>query len=380
MQDPSIEFLCDLVAIDSVNPSLVPGGAGEEEAAQAAAHRMRRSGLDVQIEDVVKGRPNVVGVLEGRSRGPTLMFCGHLDTVGVIGMAAPFNPVERDGRLYGRGAQDMKGGLAAMISAAESIAKNGGLKSGRLIVAGVIDEEYKSIGANALVHSWQADAAVITEPTDMVIGIGHKGYQWVEVETRGRAAHGSRPTEGRDAILRMGRVLTRLEALSRQLQSKHAHPVLGTGSLHASLIEGGRELSTYPDHCSLQMERRTIVGEPDDTALREVEEILDSLRQEDAEFEGAARMLFAQPPYETPPEHSLPQLLEDAMSGLGNKTCRSGMTFWTDAAILGKAGIPTVIFGPGGAGLHGLNEYVIVEEVIICRNALVELAREFCSQ
>src|SRR5687768_12894751 len=168
MQDPLISFLCDLVAIDSVNPSLVPGGAGEAEAAQAAAHRMRMSGLDVQTEDVVEGRPNVVGVLEGRSPGPTLMFCGHLDTVGVVGMNKPFNPVEREGKLYGRGTQDMKGGIAAMISAAENIAKSGGLKSGRLIVAGVIDEEYKSIGANTLVKSWQADAAVITEPTDMV--------------------------------------------------------------------------------------------------------------------------------------------------------------------------------------------------------------------
>lgn len=380
MQDPSIRFLCELVAIDSVNPSLVPGGAGEAEIAQAAAHRMRLSGLDVQIEEIVKGRPNVVGVLEGRSQGPALMFCGHLDTVGVIGMTEPFNPIERDGKLYGRGTQDMKGGLAAMISAAESIAKSGGLKSGRLIVAGVIDEEYKSLGADALVKSWRADAAVITEPTDMIIGIGHKGYQWVEVETKGRAAHGSRPAEGRDAILRMGRVLARLESLSRQLQSKRAHPVLGTASLHTSLIEGGRELSTYPDHCSLQMERRTIVGEPEDTALREVEEILDSLKQEDEEFEATARMLFGQPPYEAPREHALPRLLEDAMSKLGSKTSRSGMTFWTDAAILGRAGIPTVIFGPGGAGLHGLNEYVIVEEVVICRNALIELAREFCSQ
>lgn len=378
MQDPSIKLLQELVAIDSVNPSLAPSGAGEEEVAQAAAHKMQSAGLDVQLEHVVEGRPNVVGVLEGRSPGPTLMFCGHLDTVGVIGMSAPFDPVERDGKLYGRGAQDMKGGVAAMISAAESIAKSGGLKSGRLIIAGVIDEEYKSLGAETLVKSWRADAAVMTEPTDMMIGIGHKGYQWVEIETRGRAAHGSRPDEGRDAILRMGRVLTRLDALGRQLQSKAPHPVLGTGSLHASLIEGGRELSTYPDHCSLKMERRTIIGEPENTALIEVEGILDSLREEDAEFEATAKMLFGQPSYETPPDHPLSQLLEDAMGRLENRTKRSGLTFWTDAAILGKAGIPTVVFGPGGAGLHGLNEYVIVEEVIICRNALIELAREFC--
>lgn len=379
MRDSAIKLLCDLVAIDSVNPSLVIGGAGEAEVAAAAGQFMRAAGLDVEITDVVAGRPNVVGVLEGRSPGPTLMLCGHLDTVGVIGMTGPFDPTEREGKLYGRGTQDMKGGVAAMISAAESIAKSGGLKSGRLIIAGVIDEEYESRGAEALVKTWKADAAVITEPTDLVIGIGHKGYQWVEVETKGRAAHGSRPDEGRDAILRMGRVLARLEALSRKLQSKPPHPILGTPSLHASLIEGGRELSTYPDHCSLRMERRTIVGEPEDAALIEVEEILRSLRQEDAEFEASAKKLFGQPPYETPHDHSLSATLEGVMGRQGRETKRSGMTFWTDAAILGKAGIPTVVFGPGGAGLHGLNEYVLVDEVLACRDALVELTHEFCS-
>src|ERR1044072_6477251 len=171
MQDPAIKLLCDLVAIDSVNPSLVPGGAGEAEVAQAAGQYMRAAGLDVEVNEVVAGRPNVVGILESRSPGPTLMFYGHPDTVGVIGMTGPFNPTEREGKLYGRGTQDMKGGVAAMISAAESITKSGGLKSGRLIIAGVIDEEYKSLGAEALVKTWRADAAGITEPTDMVMGI-----------------------------------------------------------------------------------------------------------------------------------------------------------------------------------------------------------------
>ena len=378
MSDATIKLLCDLVAIDSVNPSLVPGARGESDMAHAVGAHMRAAGLDVEISDVVEGRPNVVGVIEGRAPGPTLMFCGHLDTVGVVGMTEPFNPVERDGRLYGRGTQDMKGGVAAMVAAAESIAQSGGLKAGRLIVAGVIDEEYESLGAEALVSKWKSDAAVITEPTDLVIGIGHKGYQWVEIETKGVAAHGSRPQEGRDAIFRMGRVIAHLEALGQKLQSKPPHPILGTASLHASLIDGGRELSTYPDHCSLRMERRTIVGEAENTALTEVEEILHALREQDPEFEGAAKMLFVQPPYETPPGHALPQTVEDAMHRVGRQTNRSGMTFWTDAAILGKAGIPTVIFGPGGAGLHGLNEYVFVDHVLGCRDALADLALSFC--
>src|SRR6185436_16660857 len=216
--DPAISLLRDLVAINSVNPTLVPGAPGEQEIAAAVAAAMRGFGLDVSVEAVAPGRPNVVGVLEGRAKGRTLMFCGHTDTVGVAGMRDPFTPFERDGRLYGRGAQDMKGGVAAMMSAAASIADRGGLASGRLIVAAVVDEEHSSIGADALVKTWRADAAVVTEPTDLAIAVGHKGFAWVDVIVEGRAAHGSRPADGQDAILRLGRVLTRLEALDASLQ------------------------------------------------------------------------------------------------------------------------------------------------------------------
>ena len=211
--DPVIQLLRDLVGIDSVNPSLVPGAAGEAAIAERIATALRAAGLDVQVTDVTTGRPNVVGVLEGRASGRALLLCGHMDTVGVEGMTAPFDPVERDGRLYGRGAQDMKCGLAAVIDAAARLAADGGLETGRLVVAAVADEEHASLGADALVRQHTADGAVVTEPTDLRIATGHKGFEWVEVETRGRAAHGSRPDEGCDAILRMGRVLARLEAI-----------------------------------------------------------------------------------------------------------------------------------------------------------------------
>jgi acetylornithine deacetylase len=371
--DPCIALLKDLVAIDSVNPSLVPGAAGEAQIAEALAGHMRDLGFDVEMQEVASGRSNVIGVLDGAKRGQSLMLCGHLDTVGVEGMTAPFDPVERNGRLYGRGSQDMKGGVAAMVDAAR-LARDRGFRRGRVIVAAVIDEEYESIGADALVRAWKADAAIVTEPTDLQIGVGHKGFAWLEIETHGRAAHGSRPTDGRDAILRMGRVLQRLERLDRELQAKPPHPIMSTASLHASIVSGGRELSSYPDRCRLQMERRTVGGESADTAVEEVEFILAALRHEDHEFSASSRLMFGRPPYEVPAGHDLPNAMERAAGSAGVRAERIGLSFWTDAAILGGAGIPAILFGPGGAGLHSAEEYVNVSDVLACRDAIAALA------
>ena len=376
--DPAVRLLRELVAVNSVNPTLVRGAPGEREIADLIAAEMRRGGLDVSIETVTHGRPNVVGVLEGRAAGRTLMFCGHTDTVGVTGMIDPFTPIERDGRLYGRGAQDMKGGVAAMIAAATAIAGRGGLASGRVVVAAVVDEEHSSIGADALVKSWRADAAIVTEPTDLEIAVGHKGFAWVDIAVSGKAAHGSRPADGQDAILRLGRVLTRLEALDKALQSRPPHPLVGTGSLHASIIEGGRELSSYPDCATLQMERRTLPSETESIALQEVRQILDALTAEDPTFRATATAMFSRPAYEIDADHGLPLTLAAALTQAGGQPRITGASFWTDAAVLGHAGIPSILFGPGGAGLHSTEEYVNVADVILCRDALVELVRRFC--
>lgn len=375
--DRTITLLEELVAIDSVNPSLAPGSKGEQDVARRIARECSDAGLTVEIMEVAPGRPNVVGVLEGSVPGPTLMFCGHMDTVGVAGMAAPFQPVRRDGLLYGRGAQDMKGGLAAMLSAARTLAEAGGLTRGRLIVAAVVDEEHMSLGAEALVGHWRADAAVVTEPTDLKVATGHKGFEWVEVETRGRAAHGSRPADGRDAILRMGRVLAGLESLNGKLQAGASHPLLGAPSLHASIIAGGSELSRYPDRCTLQIERRTLPGESLNAAWLETQDILAQLERDDPEFEAAARPIFSRRAYEIAPSHALPEMLRTAALSAGCASEIAGMTYWSDAAILGAAGIPTVLFGPGGAGLHSLEEHVRLDDVLLCRDALVTLAHRF---
>lgn len=371
-----VRLLSDLVAVNSVNPSLVPGAPGEGEVAAVAAEALRSAGLDVVMEPAAEGRPNVIGVLEGRESGPTMMFCGHMDTVGVAGMTDPFDPVIQDGRLYGRGSQDMKGGVAAMIAAAAELARS--WTRGRLVVACVVDEEFESIGADALVKSWKADAAIVTEPTDLRMAVGHKGFAWLEVETKGRAAHGSRPAEGRDAILRMGRVLQALEARDRELQARPPVPVQGVASLHASLITGGRELSSYPDVCTLQMERRTVTGEDGKAVLAEVQAILARLKAADHEFAATARLVTARPPYRVDDDARIVQATAAVLQARGMNMAPTGMSFWTDAAVLAAAGIPSVIFGPGGAGLHSIEEYVTLADVEVCRDVLVDVTRAMC--
>jgi acetylornithine deacetylase len=370
--DP-LQLLSDLVAANSVNPSLVPGGAGERAAADVARAAMEAAGLDVVMQEAAPGRPNAIGVLEGRQAGPSMMFCGHIDTVGVEGMANPFTPRLENGRLYGRGSQDMKGGVAAMIAAAGELAKN--WTRGRLIVAAVVDEEHMSLGAEALVREWRADMAVVTEPTDLRLAIGHKGFAWVDIVTHGRAAHGSRPEEGRDAIARMGRVLVALESRDRELRARPPVAFQGTGSLHASIIRGGHELSSYPDRCALQMERRTVSGEDAASVEREVEYVLARLRHDDPEFHAQAAVTAYRSAYRLDASHRLPAGIGAALSRAGQSPEPTGMSFWTDAAILAGAGIPSVLFGPGGAGLHSTVEYVNVADVLVCRDVLVDATR-----
>ena len=366
--DPVVDLLRHLVAIDSVNPSLVEGGAGEAAIAHFIGEWMRHAGFDVRVDEIAPGRVNVVAVAEGVGGGPTRMLCGHTDTVGVDGMATPFAPDIRDGRLYGRGAQDMKGGVAAMMAGAAAWLTAGRRGSGRVIVAAVADEEYASIGAEAVAREWRADEAVIPEPTDLDLGVAHKGFSCAEVIVHGRAAHGSRPADGRDAILRMGRLLNRIEARDQNLRKTHAHALLGAPSMHTGTIRGGSSLSTYPAECVLQVERRTIAGERTSACVEELEQMAAALRAEDPEFECEVRLLLARPPYLVSPDADVLHSLGAAVTQRFGTRPVTGLSYWTDAAILGEAGTPTVIFGPRGAGLHGVEEYVELDDVIGCRD------------
>jgi len=283
-------------------------------------------------------------------------------------MVAPFAPECRDGRLYGRGAQDMKGGVAAMMAGAAEWLKRGRRGSGRVILAAVADEEYASLGAEAVAREWRADEAVIPEPTDLDLGIAHKGFSCAQVVVHGRAAHGSRPADGRDAILRMGRLLNRIEAKDRTLQSMAPHMLLGAPSMHTGTIRGGSSLSTYPAEWVLPVERRIVAGEPTSACVDELEQMAAALRADDPEFDCEIGLLLARPPYLISRDAAVIRSLGEAVTPrFGSRPAR-GLSYWTDAAILGEAGTPTVIFGPRGAGLHSVEEYVELEDVIGCRD------------
>ena len=366
------ELVASLVAIDSVNPDLVPGGAGEAEMAAFVAGWLYNAGLEVEVDEAAPGRPSVIGVARGTGGGRSLMLNAHMDTVGVDGMERPFEPVVRNGRMYGRGAYDMKAGLAACMLAAERLRTEE--LAGDVIVAAVADEEYASIGVQSVLGRRRTDAAIVTEPTALRVCIAHKGFVWAEVETRGRAAHGSRPAEGIDAITLMAPALTRLAELQSSLDAAPRHELVGPGSVHASLIEGGQELSSYPARCVLSLERRTVPGETAADVRRECEALA-------AGIEGAeARLALVRDPFSVEPGADVVQSVARAAEAVSGRPAELyGETYWMDAAFIQAAGIPTVVFGPGGHGAHAVEEWVDLASVKACADGLVLAARELCN-
>jgi acetylornithine deacetylase len=347
------KLICSLVEIESVNPDLVAGGSGEGPIASFVASWLSDAGLEVSLVEQVPGRPSVVGVLRGSGGGRSLMLNAHMDTVGAGGMASAFSPVIRDGRVYGRGACDMKASLAAIMLAARRAPR----LRGDLLVCAVSDEEVASFGTSSVLERFAADFGLVTEPTELRLCLAHKGFVWLEVETAGVAAHGSRADIGVDAIAAMGPVLTRLQALQNSLRIGRRHPLLGSGSIHASLIQGGQELSTYPSRCVLKIERRTMPGE--------------SVQDEIP----GARVLLERSPSEVSSGHPLARAVSDAAGGPEE----IGVAYWMDMALMNEAGIPTVCFGPAGGGEHADIEWVDLASVERCVEVYVEVAKRLCA-
>ena len=374
-------LLRTLVAIPSVNPALVAGGAGEAEIARCLAVECERLGMTVSEHEVAPGRPNVVAVLRGvdPARGRSLLLNGHTDTVGAAGMAAPFVPALRGDRLYGRGASDMKAGLAAMVGAVAAVTAAGGRPRGDVLLTFAIDEEDASIGTAAIAQTHRADAAIVTEPTGLRICVAHKGFVWATIRTEGRAAHGSDYAAGIDAIVRMGRVLHVIDLMDREVLARRSHPLLGRPSIHASVISGGEGPSTYPPSCTLVVERRTLPDESVDDVREELETILAGVREIDPELRASVEITLGRPGLEVDRGADIVRALDAvAMRRTGKSPEYVGMSPWFDAALLAEAGIPTVIFGPSGGGWHAEEEYVDLPSVAICAGILAETIMDFC--
>jgi acetylornithine deacetylase len=372
----------ELVRIDSRNPTLVSGAPGEARVAHALARVLEAWGFRVELRDAAPGRPNVIArVGKARPGARSLMLNGHLDVVGIEGMVHPaWDGNEHDGRLYGRGSSDMKAGVAAMCAAAaRALSASGGTLDGEIIVAAVVDEEYSSLGTRALVADGvRADAAVVTEPTKLAIMPAHKGFVWADVLVHGHAAHGSRWDVGIDAIRHAGLLLAALDAVDSELLPGREHPLLGRPSLHASTISGGIGLSTYPDRCQFTIERRTIPGEATATVMNEIEEAFNRVRARRPDLLARTTLLFEQPPSDVSVDAPIVRSLDGALRACGEEVHITGMSAWTDAAILNEAGIPAICFGPGDIALaHAAEEYVRVDEIERATLVLAALAMEW---
>lgn len=374
-----VDLLRHMVRIDSRNPSLVPGAPGELELAAFLRDVLSGWGLEARLQEAAPGRKNVVAILRGSGGGRSLMFNGHLDVVGVEGMThTAFGAEERDGRLYGRGSCDMKGGVAAMCAAAARL--RGALK-GDLVITGVVDEEWQSIGTSALIAAGiRTDAAVVTEPTRLALMPAHKGFAWLQAAVHGRAAHGSRWDIGVDAIRHAGLLLAELDRHDREELPMRRHELLGRPSLHASSIEGGIGLSTYPDRCVVRIERRTIPGETATDALRELQSACERVREKVPDFRADVDLLFAQPPSDVAPDAPIAEAIASVLVHERLDADPRGMSAWTDAALLNAAGIPAVCFGPGDMGLaHAAEEYIETRDVERATDVLVALAKAWCN-
>jgi acetylornithine deacetylase len=376
VRDELIELTSRLVAIDSVNPALVEGGAGETEIAAFVAGWAQAAGLEAEVLERTPGRPSVIVRAPGTGGGRTLLLCGHLDTVTVEGMVAPHSRRVDGDRLHGRGAYDMKGGVAAALLACREAAALG--LAGDVVVAAVADEEHASLGVQEALAAVSADAAIVTEPTELELAVAHKGFVWAEIEVAGRAAHGSRPHLGVDAIVKSGPILTALGELDGAL-GERTHPLVGRASVHASVIDGGSELSSYPARCVLGLERRTLPGETAAGVERELASLLDRCRAGDPQLEAAQRTLLVREPFEISPDAEIVEVVRAAAAEvLPARPAVGGAGYWADAAFIAAAGIPTVMFGPGGEGAHASEEWVSVSDMLSVVRVLTGAAARLC--
>jgi len=378
------DLVAQLVAIDSVNPTLVADAPGERAITDFVSGWLTARGVTVAElrSHALADRPSLLGHVSGTGGGKSLMLYAHTDTVGVAGMAHPFTPSITGGALHGRGAYDMKGSLAAIMRVAVEVAARP--NAGDLWLMIVADEESDGRGAEAVLGALadrrtRPDACVVAEPSDLRLMLGHRGFATGVITTHGRAAHTARRDEGIDAVVMMARVIVALADLDARLNAVPGHPLLGHSAVVTSLVHGGTELFTYPAGCRAEFVWRTLPGQTRASLEAEFDRLFVALRQRDPRFDADVVWRLWREPMLIDANAAIARAAAAALHDeLGAKATPCAAPWWTDAALIQAAGIPPVIVGPSGGGIHSIDEWVDLEGLARFERILLNLTRSFC--
>ncbi|MCJ7624379.1 MAG: M20/M25/M40 family metallo-hydrolase [Anaerolineaceae bacterium] len=377
-----INLVSDLVRIDSSNPWLVPGSAGEFEVGNFIADWLKALGMEVWLDDVEGDRKNVIAVWRGAGGGRSLCLNAHTDTVGYdLWKYQALQPRIEGDKLYGLGAADDKGHCAAIMLAAKAVVESKTRLRGDVWVGLTIDEEGTSSGTMDFVKRYQPDAALVLEPIGLgEITISHQGFGWIDVIVYGKAAHGCVPEIGIDAIAHMSEVVTRLQRLDREVFTPNSHPLNGKTVFHTGTIAGGTDYATYPAECVLGIEIGTQPGETIKNRVREIKEIFAEVREIYPNFKGEVRVKLDRNPFEAKGYEDLWKVVAAEVERVHGQPAKAvGENAWGDAALFQEAGIPTLMFGAAGANFHAPNEWVSISELTKLVEITAATIQQFCS-
>jgi acetylornithine deacetylase len=376
MENRILALLSKLVQINSINRTL-SDGPGEREIAGFIVQSLQTRNLEADVQNVGHNQRNVAAVIPGKEHNRSLLLNAHLDTVGVDGMDQPFTLRCEGDRLYGRGTYDMKGSVAIMLLLADYFTRHPPPLD--ILLTFVSDEEDKSTGMEYLVDKWlphvrpKPIGGIFLEPTEEDIGVCHKGFTWYELTVTGKAAHGSRPEQGIDAILPLRSALDELSKIQAELQSRSPDPLLGYPSIHGSIIRGGSELSVIPSRSCFQWERRTLPDESPSDLTSEPERIIQAVKNHAGDHTVTGREFFVRPPYRVPGDAEILGRLQK----MTPQSQQVGLSFWADSALAGAMGIPSILFGPIGHGAHAIDEWVSLKSLLKVYEILKKLIMDF---
>ena len=382
--DAVVDLTRQLVAFDSVNPGLVPGAVGEGPIARFVADRLSSSGFEVQLVPVLSDprRMSVIAVRDGDRPGRTVVLNGHLDTVGVDGMVEPFTARIDGDRMFGRGTSDMKGGVAGLVIAAEQLVAAGA--RGRLVLAFVADEEDASLGAATVLEALSGgrlDVCLIAEPTWLDLAVAHRGYAVVRVGLQGLAAHSSQPEQGVDVLAPLGSLLVAVAGRNRALRQVFPHPLLAHGSLMSTVAHGGSAPFTVAAQAEALIERRTLPGEDATASLSEVRDLVDAVTAGAPGLDSTVELVLARDAWQADdsgPAAELMDLLAAALPAAeAAPPARTGAPYWMESALWQASGVPTVVCGPAGGGLHAVDEWVDLAQLGRYPMAVADAVRRF---